>query len=321
MQTESIRNRIYGGLWGAIIGDALGVPVEFTSRQERRRDPVTGMRGYGTHSQPSGTWSDDSSLLLCTVEALCGEYSPKHLVGLFLAWQEYGYWTPHGAVFDIGGATSTALSRLRHGISPEEAGSVDEHDNGNGSLMRILPVALRYTNTPLAEMLNMAHRISSLTHRHPRSQMACGLYCCMARGLLDGLSPQQAYRFMIEQGQRYYTDAPFHAESPHFTRVMDNAIADLPEAAISSGGYAIHTLEASLWYLLTTCSFESAVLAAINLADDADTTGCVTGGLAGLTYGFPAIQPSWIEALVLREEIGQLFTRFLLSVGCNGYES
>src|SRR5689334_23383454 len=122
--------RLLGGMWGALIGDALGVPVEFTSREVRRRDPVTDMRGYGTHQQPSGTWSDDGSLLLCTVEALCDDYDPQRLAGLFLAWHGRGYWTPHGTVFDIGIATTAALSRLRQGMPPEEAGGAGERDNG-----------------------------------------------------------------------------------------------------------------------------------------------------------------------------------------------
>jgi len=124
--------RIPGGIWGAIAGDALGVPVEFTSREARQLDPVTEMRGYGTHNQPPGTWSDDSSLLLCTVEALTGDYSPAHLVELFLAWKEQGYMTPHGSVFDIGSTTSAAISRMKQGVAPEEAGDAGERDNGNG---------------------------------------------------------------------------------------------------------------------------------------------------------------------------------------------
>lgn len=313
--TISTTDRIMGGLWGAMIGDALGVPVEFTSREERRHDPVTGMRGYGTHHQPSGTWADDSSLLLCTVEALCEEeYRPERLAELFLAWQEHGHWTPHGTVFDIGIATNSALSRIRHGVSPEDAGGAGERDNGNGSLMRILPVALRYTDASVEEMLFMAHRVSALTHRHPRSQMACGLYCCMARGLLHGLMPTEAYRFMIEQGLRYYPVAPFHTEYVHFARALSGTLGDVPEEDIASSGYVVHTLEASLWCLLTSRSYEEAVLKAVNLGEDTDTTGCVAGGLAGSYYGGMEIPSLWINTLIQPENIGRLLRRFVLHV-------
>jgi len=309
---RAMKNRILGGLWGAIVGDALGVPVEFTSREERRHDPVTDMRGYGTHHQPPGTWSDDSSLLLCTVESLCEkEYRPERLGQLFLAWQDQGYWTPHGTVFDIGIATSTALTRLRNGTAPEDAGGAGERDNGNGSLMRILPVALRYADAPVEEMLFMAHRVSAITHRHHRSQMACGLYCCMAKGLLDGLTPPDAYRFMIDQEHRYYNVAPFNREMPHFARILTGKIADLVERELDASGYVLHTLEASLWCLLTTTSYTDAVLTAVNLGGDTDTTGCVAGGLAGLRYGMASISSTWRGVVIRESEITTLLKRFV----------
>jgi ADP-ribosylglycohydrolase len=187
-------DRIAGGIWGALVGDALGVPVEFTSRAARMADPVVSMRAYGTHHQPAGTWSDDGSLLLCSVEALCDGYSSASLAGRFLAWEEHGYWTPHGTVFDIGIATRQALARMRQGVPPEEAGGTGEYDNGNGSLMRILPIALAYAGAPTETLLDIAHRASALTHRHPRSQMACGIYCLMARALLAGQPVNAAYQ-------------------------------------------------------------------------------------------------------------------------------
>jgi ADP-ribosyl-[dinitrogen reductase] hydrolase len=308
---DDMSQRLLGGLWGAIIGDALGVPVEFTSREERRRDPVTDMRGYGTHRQPPGTWSDDSSMLLCTVEALReAAYQPARLASLFLAWVDRGHWTPHGTVFDIGIATRQALARIRRGVAPEDAGGIGEHDNGNGSLMRILPVALRYADAPAEEMLTMAHRISALTHRHPRSQMACGLYCLMISGLLLGLAPQEAYRAMVDQAVRLYAAEPFATELPHFSRLLEGTLADLPESAIASSGYVIHTLEAAIWCLLTTSTFEDAVLVAVNLGEDTDTTGCVVGGLAGAWYGLHALPDNWRSALVRAPDIAGLFAEF-----------
>jgi len=302
--------RIAGGIWGAIVGDALGVPVEFTSREERQRDPVTGMRGYGTHNQPPGTWSDNSSLLLCTVEALTGEYSPAHLAELFLAWKEQGYMTSHGSVFDIGIATSAAIMRIKQGVAPEEAGGAGERDNGNGSLMRILPVALCYANAPVEEMLGIAHRVSSLTHRHPRSQMACGLYCLMAKALLEGKAPQEAYQYMIEQGQQYYIVAPFDNEHRHFARLFSGNIAEVPEAEIATSGYVVHTLEASIWSLLNSSSYEETVLKAVNLGDDTDTTGCVAGGLAGVYCGMDGIPAEWLGVIEGKEWLEEIMGVF-----------
>jgi ADP-ribosylglycohydrolase len=176
--------------------------------------------------------------------------------------------------------------------------------------MRILPVALRYADGPIEEMLCLAHRISSLTHRHPRSQMACGLYCCMARGLLHEMTPMDAYRFMIEIGQRYYQRAPYESEYAHFSRIFRGNLADLPEEAIASSGYVVHTLEAAIWCLLTSNSFADAVLKAVNLGDDTDTTGCVTGGLAGITFGINAISRQWRDDIVGKDQIHKLLMEF-----------
>jgi len=136
--------------------------------------------------------------------------------------------------------------------------------------MRILPVALCYADAPVEEMLGIAHRVSSLTHRHPRSQMACGLYCLMVKALLEGKEPQDAYQYMIAQGQQYYTAAPFANEHRHFARLFSGNLADVPEAEIASSGYVVHTLEASIWCLLTSKSYEETALKAVNLGDDTD---------------------------------------------------
>jgi ADP-ribosylglycohydrolase len=311
------QDRILGGLWGAIAGDALGVPVEFSSRDERKRAPVIGMQGYGTYNQPPGSWSDDSSLMLCTVEALSEEaYRPERLAELFLTWQDDGHWTPSGKVFDIGITTSSALSRLRIGVSPEEAGGDKDGDNGNGSLMRILPVALRYAQAPPEEMITMAHRISSVTHRHPRSQMACGLYCCMVKKLLLGAMPHEAYLYMIDKGRDIYNRQPYFAELSHFAGIMDGHLADAPEQDIRSSGYVVHTLEASIWCFLTTLSFQDAVLKAVNLGGDTDTTGCVTGGLAGVYYGMKTIPDEWLKKILRAADIDKLFMQFLHRMSC-----
>ena len=308
--------RIAGGIWGAIVGDALGVPVEFTSREERRRDPVTGMRGYGTHNQPPGTWSDDSSLLMCTVEQLAGhKYFPEWLGILFESWVDFGYMTPDGLVFDIGNTTSAAIARIKQGVAPEEAGGAGERDNGNGSLMRILPVALCYAGAPVEEMLATAHSVSSLTHRHPRSQMACGLYCLMVKALLEGKEPPNAYQYMIAQGQLHYAAPPFANEHRHFARLFSGNIAEMPETEIASSGYVVHTLEASIWCLLNSSSFEETVLKAVNLGDDTDTTGCLAGGIAGVYWAVNSIPAEWLGAIEGKEWLGDYIDPFVVWCG------
>ncbi len=201
MTDLSLTERVLGGLWGAVVGDALGVPVEFQSREQLRQNPLQDMRGYGTYHQPAGTWSDDSSLMLCTVEGLADGFDTGRLGMLFTRWLDQAHWAPWQEVFDVGGTTLMAINRLSQGVEPEQAGLIDENSNGNGSLMRILPVALRYFDLPVEELLDHAHRASALTHRHVRGQMACGVYCTMVSALLQGADKIEAYLSKLS-GQR-----------------------------------------------------------------------------------------------------------------------
>jgi len=308
--TLNVESRLLGGLWGAIIGDALGVPVEFVSREEVRRNPITGMRGYGTFNLPPGTWSDDSSLLLCTVESLTNNLFTNQMGKLFMQWLSEGYYTPWGDAFDVGNSTLSSIRRMMMGPPPEKAGGRSENANGNGSLMRILPVGIFFARKPVEELLPVVHRASSLTHRHPRTLMACGFYCIMVSALLQGFTPDEAYLYAIEQATIYYAKLPYAEELPHFERLFSTLISSVPETAIKSGGYVIHTLEASVWCLLNSDSFEQAVLTAVNLGEDTDTTGCVTGGLAGLCYGLESIPQDWLDAIVRKEDIGKLLMQF-----------
>jgi len=308
------RDKIMGGLWGAIVGDALGVPVEFQSRAERKKDPVTGMRGKGTFNLPAGSWSDDSSLMLCTVEGLLGGLDTGNISRLFVRWLKDGYWTPFGYAFDVGHTTAKAIKMIDSGIEPELAGGNEERDNGNGSLMRILPVGIRYADLPVAELLANVHKASSLTHRHSRSQMACGFYCLMTNPLLKGATPQDAYLYAVKQFKENYAKCPYAYEFAHFERILSGDVGSLPERKIKSSGYVIYTLEASIWCLLNSHSFSEAVLKAVNLGEDTDTTGIVTGGLAGIYYGLEAIPQEWLDTIVRKDEISELFERFCDSI-------
>ncbi len=243
--------KILSGLMGLCVGDALGVPVEFTYRKEQTRNPVTTMTGYGTHNQPPGTWSDDSSLTFCLAEAICITRKTPKLIEItaqnFCLWYDESYWTPHGEVFDIGFTTSQAIFNLKQGISPTEAGAKSERNNGNGSLMRILPLAFCYSLIPFYELINLTHQISCITHGHLRSQIACGIYISIVISLLEGNSPNEAYLEGIEKVRKIYQQPPFALEMHHFQIIMAGKIADLTIDEIESSGYVVATLEAALW--------------------------------------------------------------------------
>lgn len=301
-------SKVLAGLMGLCIGDALGVPVEFSSRLERMKLPVATMQGYGTWNQPPGTWSDDSSLTFCLAESLCTGFSLEAIAASFCRWYSEDYWTPHGEVFDIGNATQAAILRLQQGISPVEAGGKTENSNGNGSLMRILPMAYCYKNLEFSELIQRTHQVSCLTHAHLRSQIACGIYISIAICLVEGLEPRSAYLQGVKNIQNIYS-IECTSEVFHFERVLSGDIANLPIDAIRSGGYVIDTLEASLWCLLNTSSYSEAVLKAVNLGGDTDTTAAVTGGLAGICYGVESISVEWIEQIARKEDIIDLAAR------------
>jgi ADP-ribosyl-[dinitrogen reductase] hydrolase len=311
---QNTSSPISSALLGLAVGDALGVPVEFLSREVLRADPVTLMRGYGTHNQPAGTWSDDSSLAFCLAESLCNGYDLKDLSQRFINWYAHDYWTPHGSVFDVGNATAAAIRRLEFCVDPVNAGGRSDSDNGNGSLMRILPLLFFIRDLPVEERFKKISEVSSLTHGHIRSVISCFIYLEWGNALLTGMDKWSAF----EQTQKTVND--FLADNAicslqelhHFDRILNMSSQEwtiLPEEKVYSSGYVIHTLEASIWSILSTSDYPAAVLRAVNLGSDTDTTGAVTGGLAGIIYGIDQIPEEWRKSLARYTDILDLIQR------------
>ncbi|MDD3051133.1 MAG: ADP-ribosylglycohydrolase family protein [Candidatus Cloacimonetes bacterium] len=307
---NKILQKIKSALFGVAVGDALGVPVEFKSRQEIRNNPVTDMTGYGTYNLPAGTWSDDSSLTFCLAEALTKDFNLNITGHNFVKWANENYWTPRGKVFDIGYSTKKAIDRIAKGISPDSAGGIDEKSNGNGSLMRILPLLFYLLNKPINERYNFTKQVSSITHAHIRSVIACFYYLEFAKQIIEGKD-----KFEIYQNLQSEIDDHLNCQSINqneialFNRLLKSNIYELSEKEIKSSGYVIDTLEASIWCLLTTDNYKDAVLKAVNLGDDTDTTGAVTGGLAGLLYGFDNIPEKWLKKIARYADIEDLSIR------------
>ena len=310
MRSEE-RNYIKDILFGVCIGDALGVPVEFQSRDSLKKSPVKKMQSGGIHRQGEGIWSDDSSLTICLAETIAEGYSHDLLAQKFIDWKYKAYWTATGEVFDMGNATSWSISNLSKGINPIEAGGINESDNGNGSLMRILPLIVLLKDLSIKDRFNLTKEVSSITHAHPRSVMACFYYLEFALELLKGKDKFKIYENLRIKVLNYFNSNDYcKNELPHFGRILDENIYELEEDSIQSSGYVIHTLEASIWCLLTTSSYKEAVLRAVNLGKDTDTTAAVTGGLAAMCYGYDSIPTEWILQLAKREEITFLINRF-----------
>lgn len=310
-------NIVLDGIMGVAVADALGVPVEFKSREQLLEKPVVGMRSFGTYNQPAGTWSDDTSMTLCLVESLTRTLDYSDIMDNFIKWFDKGEYTPHGQAFDIGNTTRESLSRYKRATPPLECGGKSEGDNGNGSLMRILPIVFYLKSNygvdfqEKERVFNIIHNISSLTHGHKRSLIACGIYISVALKLLDDKALERAINSGVNEAIQYYRkNDEFKAELAHFTRLEDKNFKDLSVEEIKSGGYVVDTLEAALWCLLNTNDYESCVLKAVNLGRDTDTVGAVAGGLAGMSYGYKAIPKEWKDAIVKREYIENLSNDF-----------
>lgn len=307
-----LKEKIISAVTASIVGDALGVPVEFTPRSELSLCSVKNMLGYGRYDQPQGTWSDDSSMNLCTIESLCKGYDIEDMGKTFCKWLFEAHWTPDGYVFDSGITTFMSLDRIvTEGISARKSGCGSDDDNGNGSLMRILPAALYFHGEPTDQFLEHMHEISAITHSHPRSCVGCGIYSLFIRELLFTDDKNEALRITIAKALEYYNNkAEFKDELVHFMRVLSFEVPILEESEIGSTGYIIDTLEAAIWCFMRYHSTDSILLAAVNLGLDTDTTGTVAGGLAGLVHGISTIPENWLKSIARKKEIDTLVAEF-----------
>ncbi|CAM1355595.1 ADP-ribosylglycohydrolase family protein [Tenacibaculum halocynthiae] len=316
-------NIIESTFLGLALADALGVPVEFKSRQELQNNPVVDMREYGTHHQPKGTWSDDSSLTFCLAESLCNKYDLVDISQKFILWMDCFIWTPYGEVFDIGIQTRKSIYQLTKILSSREYKDLDflkysddEYTNGNGSLMRIIPLLFYIKDKSTEEQFDLIWSVSSLTHPHIRSALACLIYLKFTEFILKGHSIEVSYKKMQVDINDFFNKRQISThEQKHFSKILENDIKSLKEEDISSGGYVVHTLEASLWSLLNTSSYTEAVCKAINLGEDTDTTATVVGAVAGMYYGLNDVPKEWIHAIVKKEDIILLSKQFAKKYG------
>lgn len=299
---------------GVAIGDAVGVPFEFKSRAEMAANPAREMIGYGTHNQPAGTWSDDSSLTFCLAESLLNGYNLKDISVRFINWKNWSYWTAREEVFDIGLTTSRSISTLERIIKSDKSeelkrlkNEAKETDNGNGSLMRILPLLFLIKEKNEKEQFDIIWEVSALTHKHIRAAMSCFIYLKLAEKLLEGILKEEAYQQTRLEVMQLWQEIEFPEEERlHFDRVIQNDVREVKEEELKSGGYVIEVLESSIWFFLEKETYEKIILGIINLGHDTDTSAAIAGGLAGIYYGLSGIPEYWIVSLAKMEEIIEL---------------
>ena len=278
-----------GALVGLAVADALGTTLEFAARDSL---PLhTEMTGGGPFSLEPGVWTDDTSMALALADSLANTnaFDAADVMDRFLRWMEQGAYSPMGRCFDIGVTTREALSRYRRTGDPL-AGPTAEDTAGNGSLMRLAPAVLAFLHDPAA-CRRIAGEQSRTTHGAPQAVQSCAFFADLLRKAIRGETKDTVLAPQNWDGH------------PAVRAVAAGCWLGKDRAAIRSTGYVIHTLEAALWAVGSTDNFEKAVILAVNLADDADTVGAVTGQLAGALYGLSAIPERWLEKLAWRDSI------------------
>ncbi|MFZ6780497.1 ADP-ribosylglycohydrolase family protein [Undibacterium sp. Ji83W] len=297
----TLEQRYLGALAGLACGDAVGTTVEFSARGSFT--PVTDMTGKGPFGLLPGEWTDDTSMALCLAESLLtkGGFDAKDQLGRYLNWWKWGYLSSTGICFDIGNTVRAALSRYASSGEPY-CGVDDPSTAGNGSLMRLAPVVMfAYPDMPAA--IHYGGESSRTTHAAPEAIQSCQLLAAMLCKLFAGCDKADLFSAL-----------PFTPTEPKIIALGKTDFINKDSSQIRGSGYSVESLEASLWCFMHTDSFESAILTATNLGDDADTTAAITGQIAGAYYGVDGIPEKWLARLAMREEIlrmaRELYQRF-----------
>jgi ADP-ribosyl-[dinitrogen reductase] hydrolase len=304
----TFREHIHGGLLGLLIGDALGVPYEFHEPKdipplkEIEFDPPSYFHRAHSSVQP-GTWSDDGAQALCLLASLlhCNKFDANDFANRLVNWYEHGYMAVDNYVFDVGIQTARAIQNLQRGMNPLEAGGTEQYAQGNGSLMRVLPLALWHRGTD-AELVEDAHNQSRVTHGHINVQVCCAFYCLWARRTLEARSNawEEAHKALASLYE-------FHL---NYQTAFDDIFRDDVTRTPSGGGFVIDSLFSSKW-AIEKDSYEQAVKAAVSLGNDTDTTACIAGGIAGLRDGVKNIPERWRKALLGQEIVEPLLEQLL----------
>ena len=293
--------RVRGALLGLAVGDALGTTLEFEAPGTFA--PLTELVGGGPFSLEAGQWTDDTSMALCLAESLVetGGFDPADQMQRYVRWWREGHLSSNGRCFDIGGTTRGALARFEADGHPF-AGSTDEGEAGNGSLMRLAPVVLWFRDDP-AEAVCRAAESSRTTHATRTAVDACRYFAALLLGALHGVPRDELLSWSWTASLPFWREHPLH---PEVEAVARGSYRGKGVSEIQARGYVVHTLEAALWAFHQAEDFRSGALAVVNLGWDADTNGAVYGQLAGAWFGEEGIPAEWRARLALRERVEEL---------------
>ena len=322
---DRIKSLTEAMLMGIAVGDAMGVPYEFMTEEELKQETFDEMKGYGTYDQPAGSFSDDSSMTFCLVESLINKESIEDTAKRFIKWKNEDYWTANNETFDIGITTDIALSNIENGIAIEKAAPNDERSNGNGALMRVMPLAFYVEGLSMDERFALVEKYAGITHGHLRSHMACFILVEFAAllikwvkengwGMKDKRRKKEFHAKATTQVANYFhANERFKDEIHHFLPFIEAYPGTINE--IKNSGYVVHSLELALYSFLIHNRYEMTIKRALWFGGDTDTNASIAGGLSALYYGMNNIPERWRNKLLKKEEILDLADRWAKSIG------
>jgi ADP-ribosyl-[dinitrogen reductase] hydrolase len=294
-------HRFVGALIGLAVGDALGTTLEF--REPGTFQPISDMVGGGPFNLAPGQWTDDTSMAMCLADSLlrCGGFDAVDQMRNYVRWMDEGFWSSTGDCFDVGGVVRRAISTFRR-TGQGFCGPTEENTAGNGSLMRLAPVAMYYEDDG-ARAVRMAADSSRVTHGTAMAVDACRYFAGLLVGALRGESKATLLGAHYTPVPDLWAAEPLH---PAIDAVAAGSFHTRQPPAIKGTGFVVQSLEAALWAFATTKSFAEGALAAVNLGDDADTTGAIFGQIAGAYYGVDGIPSHWVSRITRGDEIRQI---------------
>lgn len=307
-------NQYLGAIIGHAVGDAMGFPTEFSKREELLQNPVIEMIDSPDVGQPAGSWSDDTAMEIATIDSFIQKkyFDYKDIMDKWVKWISKSEYTPTGVAFDIGRTCLKAIKKFCNGTAPLQCGSTSINENGNGSLMRILPVALYAYSKKLDDtsIHKLTNEVSSLTHAHEVSRLGCYIYVQFIICLLKGNTKQEAYKHIQDLDYRSFRMDSIH----HYARILNEQIEFQILDNIKSTGYIVDTLVSAIWIFMNAQHYKEAIIASTNIGGDTDTIGAIVGSMAGIYYGFEDIPSSWLDKLQRKDYLMELVDRFEKSV-------
>ena len=307
-------NQYLGAIIGHAVGDAMGFPTEFSKREELLKNPVIEMIDSPDVGQPAGSWSDDTAMEIATIDSFIQKkyFDYKDIMDKWVKWISKSEYTPTGVAFDIGRTCLKAIKKYCNGTAPLQCGSTSINENGNGSLMRILPVALYAYSKKLDDtsIHKLTNEVSSLTHAHEVSRLGCYIYVQFIICLLKGYTKEDAYKHI-----QYLDYSAYDMHSLKlYTRILDEQIEVQRLDQTKSTGYIVDTLESAMWIFMNAQHYKEAITASTNIGGDTDTIGAIVGSMAGIYYGFESIPSNWLDKLQRKEYLMELADKFEKSV-------